>query len=223
MTSQPVRLSTALARREPRVSCVLADTDLDRVAATRRYLESRGIAVIGTPATVGELLVLVELHRPNVAVIDDQLEGFGGPSMARAVAERTSHTAIIVNTQGGDGEFLIEALEAGARGVLSRDAPRRDLVRSIEMVCDGRFSISVRLLGLLGDDVVARRVSQLDSREHAVLRLVVNGLRGTDLPGGFPGPADVRRELTRALAKLQPPRIEIARVETGVPEPEPAP
>ena len=59
------------------------------------------------------------------------------------------------------------------------------LCARIEMVCDGRFSISVRLLGLLGDDVVARRVSQLDSREHAVLRLEVNGLRGTDLPGGF--------------------------------------
>ena len=105
--------------------------------------------------------------------------------------------------------------------MLSRAAPLRDLVRAIEMVCDGRFSINVRLLGLLEGGGTSQRLAQLDSRERAVLRLVVNGLRGTDLLTGLPGPTDIKRELTRALTKLQQPRIEVGRVEVGLPEPAP--
>ncbi len=221
MTLRPSGTSTALARRESRIACVIGDPNANRVLATRRYLEARGIVVIGTPGTVGELLVLSELQKPNVAIIDNRLEGWGGAAVARAVAERTSRTGIIVTTESRDREALIETLEAGARGVLPHDAPRRDLVRAIEMVCDGRFSISVRLLGLLDDAAASHRVAQLDSRERAVLRLVVNGLRGTDLTGGFPGATDIRRELTGALAKLQSPRIEVGRIDVGVPEPAP--
>lgn len=221
MTSTSPRPGKALARRESRITCVVAEPDLERVAATRRYLEARGIVVVGTPASVGELLVLCELHQPNVVAIDDELEGWGGAAVARAVAQRAPRTAIIVKTEKRDGDFLVDALDAGARGVLPHDAPRRDLVRAIEMVCDGRFSINVRMLGLLDRSAVSHRESQLDSRERAVLRLAVNGLRGSDLSGGFPGPTDLRRELTRALVKLQPPRIEVGRIDVGVPEPAP--
>lgn len=90
------------------------------------------------------------------------------------------------------------------------------------MVCDGRYSISVRLLGLLDDAEMSDRIARLDSRERAVLRLVVNGLRGTDLLMGFAGPTDIKRELTRALKKLQQPSIEMGRTDVGLPDPAPS-
>ncbi len=73
MTSDAAVPSTELARREPRITCLLADPDRDRAALERRYLEGRGIAVIGTPTSAGELVALAELHRPNVLVVDDQI------------------------------------------------------------------------------------------------------------------------------------------------------
>ena len=187
----------------------------------RRYLESRGIAVIETPGSAAELVALAELHRPNVIVVDDQLAPDQGHTLVRVLSTRAQSSAIIVSTEAADRDFLIQSLEVGARGILSRAAPQRDIVRAIEMVCDGRFSISVRLLGLLDGSTSAERMAQLDSRERAVLRLVVNGLRGTDLLAGVPGPTDIKRELTRALTKLQQPRIEVGRVDVGLPEPAP--
>jgi len=221
MTRDPSAPSTEIARREPRITCLLADRDADRASLGRRYLEGRGIAVLATPESAAELVALAELHRPNVIVVDAQLAPEQGHAMIRVLSSRAQRSAIIVSTDDGDRDFLIQSLEAGARGVLSRDAPRRDLVRAIEMVCDGRFSISVRLLGLLDGSASAERIAQLDSRERAVLRLVVNGLRGTDLLAGLPGPTDIKRELTRALTKLQQPRIEVGRVDVGLPEPAP--
>lgn len=219
MSRDAVVPSTELARREPRISCLLADPDGERAATQRRYLESRGVAVIGTSTSAGELVALAELHRPNVLVVDDQTAPEQGHVLTRVLSSRAHRSAIIVVTDVGDRDFLIRSLEAGARGILSRAAPRRDLLRAIEMVCDGRFSINVRLLGLLEGGVTSQRLAQLDSRERAVLRLVVNGLRGTDLLKGLPAPTDVKRELTRALSKLEQPRIEVGRTDVGLPEP----
>ena len=221
MKADPIAPTTELARREPRITCLLADPDVGRAALARRYLSGRGIAVIGTPTSAGELVTLAELYRPNVVVVEDQLAPEQAHTLTRVLSSRAQRSAIIVATNGGDRDFLIQALDAGARGVLSRRAPLRDLVRAIEMVCDGRYSISVRMLGLLNDAAIPSRMAQLDSRERAILRLVVNDLRAADLLTGLPGPTDIKRELTRALAKLQQPRIEVRRVEVGLPEPAP--
>ena len=118
-------------------------------------------------------------------VVDDELAPEQGHTLTRVLSSRAQRSAIIVATNGGDRDFLIQSLEAGARGILSRRAPLRDLVRAIEMVCDGRYSISVRMLGLLDDSSIPARMAQLDARERAVLRLVVNGLRVADLLTGL--------------------------------------
>ena len=190
MTVDPAAPSTDLARREPRITCLLADPVVGRATLAGRYLSGRGIAVIGTPSSAGELVTLAELHRPNVLVVDDELAPEQGHTLTRVLSSRAQRSAIIVATNGGDRDFLIQSLEAGARGILSRRAPLRDLVRAIEMVCDGRYSISVRMLGLLDDSSIPARMAQLDARERAVLRLVVNGLRVADLLTGLVARAD---------------------------------
>ena len=133
MKADPIAPTTELARREPRITCLLADPDVGRAALARRYLSGRGIAVIGTPTSAGELVTLAELYRPNVVVVEDQLAPEQAHTLTRVLSSRAQRSAIIVATNGGDRDFLIQALDAGARGVLSRRAPLRDLVRAIEI------------------------------------------------------------------------------------------
>jgi DNA-binding NarL/FixJ family response regulator len=113
MSDMTAATTTDLARREPRVTCLLGDPDTARAALVRRYLESRGIAVIGTPAMAAELIALAELYRPNVILVDDELAPDEGPFLARVLQARARRSAIIVATDGGDRDALIELLEGG--------------------------------------------------------------------------------------------------------------
>ena len=85
-------------------------------------------------------------------------------------------------------------------------------IHPTNVLVPGDVDSTEELAGLVGDGLYIGRIWYT---------YPVNGLRAADLLTGLPGPTDIKRELTRALAKLQQPRIEVRRVEVGLPEPAP--
>jgi len=174
-------------------------------------MASRGITVLGAAHDGAAALELIERHAPTVAVVDTKLDTLSGLELAARVTRSASTTAFLIHADWDDRRLLGDALDAGARGFVSRDAPPRDLVRAIEMVCDGRYAVNIRLLGLLDDESEANRGGLLSSRERSVLRLSVNGVRRNDVWRDLSvSPVDVSRELARAVSKLEVRRIEIS-------------
>lgn len=206
--------TTRVTRRDRKVTCVLADRQAPILRGVRDFLESRGLAVLGVAHDGQEALELIERLQPTIAVLDPNLRTLDGIEITARARASSPRTQVIMYSDVRYRELLVDALEAGARGFVVKDAPLRDLVRAIEMVCDGRYSVNVRLLGLLEEGSRLRRAAGLTARESEVLRLVVNGLRGIDVQRSATGPAqDVHRELTRAVSKLE---IERARVGPSV-------
>ena len=206
----PPHSSTGLTRRDRRVTCILADRQAPILRGARDFLESRGLDVLGVAQDGQEALALIEQHRPNVAVLDPNLPTLDGIEVTARTRASSAGTHVIIYSDVRYRELLVDALQAGARGFIVKDAPLRDLVRAVQMVCDGRYSVNVRLLGLLEEGTRLRRAAGLTTREREVLRLVVNGLRGTDMRRGATGPAaDVGGELTRAVSKLEIQRVRL--------------
>jgi DNA-binding NarL/FixJ family response regulator len=191
-----------------RVTCVVADRQAPILRGVCDFLESRGIAVVGRAQDGHEALAVVEERQPTVAIVDPHLRGIDGIEIAARVSRSLPGTGVIVYADARYRELLLDALEAGARGFVAKDAPLRDLVRAIEMVCDGRYYVNVRLLGLLADQPRLSRSGSLTKREADLLRLVVNGARGVDVVRSVDLRArDVPRELTSAMAKLDEQRV----------------
>ncbi|WP_409496349.1 LuxR C-terminal-related transcriptional regulator [Amycolatopsis sp. cmx-11-12] len=118
--------------------------------------------------------------RPDVLVLPVHPPALDGLAVTREVSSRVPETAVLVLTPPGDGELVVAAMHAGARGVLSRSAGHADLVRFIRGVAAGAVVFGERaadrLYGLLAAAQPLRAFPRLTSREHEVLDLLAGGL-----------------------------------------------
>jgi DNA-binding NarL/FixJ family response regulator len=188
-------------KEEHGLSCVVADDHPVVGDAIRAVLTAHGIEVIALARDGDEALELIARERPLVALVDMGLRGADGAEVARCAARISPETSVIVFTGRSDFAALIEALDAGARGFVLKEAPLPDLVRAIEMVAQGAVYIDPALASLLIDD---NGTEQLTPREREILRLIADGLGneqiGTRL---FISPQTVRTHVGKAMEKLE--------------------
>jgi DNA-binding NarL/FixJ family response regulator len=124
-----------------------------------------------------------------------------GAEVARRLQRLSPETAVIVFTGRSDFAVLTEALDAGARGFVLKDAPLPDLVRAIEMVAEGALYIDPGLASLLVD---AKDGERLTPREREILRLIADGLGNVEIGAQlYISPQPVRTHVGKAMAKLE--------------------
>jgi DNA-binding NarL/FixJ family response regulator len=76
--------------------CVLVDDNKDFLASAAQLLESQGVDVIGIASTSAEALRLAETLRPDVALVDIELDNEDGIELAQELAARTPSTQVVL-------------------------------------------------------------------------------------------------------------------------------
>lgn len=138
-------------------------------------------------------LTAIELCRelaPDVAVLDISMPGLNGIEVTRrAVADRPELKVIILSMHS-DRRFVLEALRAGARGYVLKDAGFRELLAGVLAVADGHLHLSgevseqvVRDYVKLADADQGSAFSILSAREREVLQLLAEGLSTKEIAG----------------------------------------
>ena len=91
-----------------------------------------GIEVVGAAADGEAACALVREHAPDVALLDLQMPGVDGVEATRRIRRQHPGTEVVILTTYTDDASILEALEAGARGYLTKDAggDRRSRSRS---------------------------------------------------------------------------------------------
>jgi DNA-binding NarL/FixJ family response regulator len=127
-----------------------------------------------------------------------------GIEVAVHAAEVAPETAIVFYTAFGDRALLSEALDAGVRGFVLKEAPLADLVRALERVVGGEAYIDPVLAGALVSGRLADRVPSLTQREREVLRLLADGHANEEIGKRLHiSPETVRTHVRKAMAKLE--------------------
>ena len=140
----------------------------------RRILEDDpGIFVVGE-ASEGEEAVRLALElKPKVVVMDCALPGINGIDAMRRIRAKMPDATVLMLSMHSEDTLVRQALEAGARGYILKNALELDLVSAVKRVAEGHLVLDPQLAkpaALKGE-----RDSGLTVRELEVLRHIVAG------------------------------------------------
>lgn len=185
------------------VTCLVADDHPAVVAVVCRTLEEHGFRVAGRAGDGVEALSLIEAERPAVAVVDLRMPRVSGIEVARRAGGLAPETAVILYTGFGDRALLTDALDAGARGFVLKEAPVGELVRAVEIVAEGGVYVDPALGGLLARAVTTSGSPTLTQRQSEVLRLLADSLSNEEIGKRlFISPEIVRSHVRKAMVRL---------------------
>jgi DNA-binding NarL/FixJ family response regulator len=96
-----------------------------------------GISVVGAAADGEQALALVAEHQPDAILLDLHMPVLDGIGATRRLVAEYPGVAIVVLTTYADDGSVIEALQAGARSYLTKDADRTDIARALAAAAGG--------------------------------------------------------------------------------------
>ena len=185
------------------MSCLVADDHPAVVEAVADVLTAAGIRVVGKARDGQQALELIESEGPEVALLDLRMPGLSGIDVARRLERGEGATAVILYTAFGDRALLTEALDAGARGFVLKEAPLAEVVRAVELVAAGRTYVDPVLAGVISSSAATGKMVTLTQRERDVLRLLADGLSNEEIGKElFISHETVRTHVRKAMAKL---------------------
>ena len=185
------------------VTCLVADDHPAVIQAVCEALETHGVLIAGRARDGEEALSGIEGSQPDIALLDVRMPRLSGIEVARRAGRSTPKTAVILYTGYGERALLTEALDAGARGFVLKEAPLAEVVRAVELVAEGRTYVDPVLAGVLSSGAATEKMSKLTQRERDVLRLLADGHSNEEIGKKlFISPETVRTHVRKAMSKL---------------------
>ncbi len=159
---------------EQRISVLLVDDHSLVRRGFRRLLEDEpDIQVVGEASDGEEAIKLARSLRPRVIVMDCALPGINGLQATRKILQFAPQTLVLMLSMHTEDTWVRQALDAGARGYVLKNAMDLELGSAIrrivkgETVIDGQLSTQETLKG--------ERNSGLTPREVEILQLICDG------------------------------------------------
>lgn len=166
-------------RTSPVLRVVLVDDHAVVREGYRRLLErTKDILVIAEIASGEEAYRVVCDLQPDVTVMDINLPGLGGIEAVRRIVARLPEAKILMFSMHEDTVFSSRALQAGARGYVTKSAAPEVLVEAVRLVAAGKLYISHEMAQELAVQMLPGRdnpIDALSAREFEVFRLLVAG------------------------------------------------
>ncbi len=142
----------------------------------------RDIEIVGEADNGLAALDLCRSCRPDVAVLDISMPGMNGIEVTRTLARELPGIRVIILSMHSDRRFVQEALRAGARGYVLKDAGFDELLAGVLAVAAGRYHLDPGV----GDQVVrdyldlveadsGSAFGVLSAREREVLQMLAEG------------------------------------------------
>ena len=158
-----------------------------------------------------EALQSIQSHSLDVVLLDYKLPRLSGLEVLNQLNQQGSHVRTIMLTTFDEGQLVLDALRAGARGFLLKDVSLDELTQAIREVAAGRTAfkpvLTQRILeGLQGVENTFPSLDPPDpltEREVEILRLMTGGYSNRQIAGAlFLAEGTVKNHISNILSKL---------------------
>jgi DNA-binding NarL/FixJ family response regulator len=159
-------------------------------------------------------IALCAEHLPDVVLMDIVFKGhMSGIEATRQIKLNSPSTNVVIMTAHDDERLLVDAVEAGASGFLSKDKAAEEVLAAVKTAADGEVLIDPTTLTRLLAQVAREReqargaqelLNDLTDREREILQLLAGGVRNDEIATRlFISPQTVQTHVRNILGKLR--------------------
>jgi DNA-binding NarL/FixJ family response regulator len=162
------------------ITVLLADDHALVRRGFRRLLEDDpAIAVVGEASDGATAVSLAASLKPDVVVMDCAMPGVNGLAATRQILEAQPATAIVMLSMHAEETFVRQAMDAGARGYILKNALDLDLPAAVKTAAAGQTVLDPALPSR--GTLKGERGPALTARELEVLQLICEGLSNKEV------------------------------------------
>lgn len=179
-----------------RIRVMLVDDHPLVRSAVRQAIDAPDVEFVGEAGTAEDTYAVAMNSKPDVMLVDIDLPGASGIQLLRELVPRLPDTRFVMLTVSTADEDVLEAIDYGASGYLTKDLTPEALLRAVRGAHAGDLVIprrmAARLVRRLADR--GRRAPTghdpltdhgLSSREREVLRLLAEGMTDREIAGAL--------------------------------------
>lgn len=164
---------------------VLADDHQLLRQALRHALEQDGFIVVAEAADGDEAVRLVGELAPDLVIMDVSMPVLDGIEATRMIHDQAPEVRVLVLTMHDEPALVVEAVDAGAVGFLTKGASMQEVIAAIRDVAAGEVLVSPEIARSMLEEFhtpppAARPKSPLTPREEEILQLVADGRSTTE-------------------------------------------
>ncbi len=162
------------------------DHDVVREGITALLQREADMSVVGFAGNGENAVACAKELNPDIVVMDLVLPALNGLDATQRILGERPLTHIIALSGCHTSDHVHRALNAGARGYVSKTSAGVDLVLAIRCVLAGQIFVSPGILSMPGDSLrvlgqTSRSFEHLSERERQVLRSLVKGCSSADI------------------------------------------
>lgn len=202
------------AAHDRRTRVMLVDDHALIRAAVRGAIEDEVVTVVAEAATIDQALQAAHASRPDVILVDIELDGRDGLQLVRELAPKLPHTTFVMLSASASERDLLDAVMAGAHGYLTKDLSPEALHRAVRSARRGELvmprALAGKLVRRLAEVARARggleapELERLSEREREVLRLVATGSTDREIGAALTiSPRTAETHVASILRKLE--------------------
>lgn len=180
----------------------------------RSILETEDdVRIIGEAATGREAVRYALETLPDVVLMDIQMPDLDGVAATKEILSEAPDVHVIILTMYRQDRYVFEAIKAGARGYMLKDADSGDLVDAIRRVADGETLLNAELAASILEEFRTaqeapehpeHRVRELTDREEEILRHLAQGATNQEIATALDvSEKTVRNRLSEVFSKLR--------------------
>jgi two-component system response regulator NreC len=167
----------------PTIRLILVDDhEIVRIGLRMLLQAQPDIEIVAEASSGEEAIDLVQMHQPDVVLMDVTMPGMSGMEATRQLKASCPSVAVLALTIHEEEDYFFQMLQAGASGYVPKRVAADELIRAIHTVFQGEVFLHSSLAGALVKDFLQQggvksdvELSKLTEREQEVLVLIARG------------------------------------------------